>query len=131
MNLRDTISWLKTKIQVDLFPYVEECVRDPLTEKQKRLITTLEVMKVEDHVKSPEYQWMGRKLKDRYALARAFVAKAVYDFNTTRGLIEALKSMPNLRRICGFDGSVIVEEREGITIGGMILRLKRKKTILP
>jgi hypothetical protein len=131
MNLRDTISWLKTKIQVDLFPQVEECVRDPLTEKQKRLITTLEVMKVEGYVKSPEYQWMGRKLKDRYAIARAFVAKAVYDFNTTSGLIEALKSMPNLRRICGFDGSVIVEEREGITVGGTILRLKRKKTTLP
>jgi hypothetical protein len=49
-------------------------------------------MKVEDHVKSPEYQWMGRKLKDRYAIARAFVAKAVYDFNTTSGLIEALNS---------------------------------------
>jgi len=32
MNLRDTISWLKTKIQVDLFPHVEECARDPLTE---------------------------------------------------------------------------------------------------
>jgi len=59
MNLRDTISWLKTKIQVDLFSHVEECVSDPLTEKQKRLITTLEVIKVEDHVKSPEYQWMG------------------------------------------------------------------------
>jgi Transposase DDE domain len=131
MNLRDTISWLKTRIQVDLFPHVEECVSDPLTEKQKRLIATLEVIKIEDHVKSPEYQWMGRKLKDRYAIARAFVTKAVYDFNTTSGLIEALKTMPNLRRICGFDGSVIVEEREGMTIGGVILRLKRKKTTLP
>lgn len=131
MNLIKTISWLKAKIQADLFPHVEGCLKDPLTEKQKRLITTLEVMKIEEHVKSPEYQWMGRKLKDRYAIARAFIAKAVYDFNTTSGLIEALKTMPNLRRICGFDGSVIIEEREGITEGGTILRLKRKKTILP
>jgi hypothetical protein len=88
-------------------------------------------MKIEEHVKSPEYQWMGRKLKDRYAIARAFIAKAVYDFNTTSGLIEALKTMPNLRRICGFDGNVIIEEREGMTEGGTILRLKRKKTKLP
>jgi hypothetical protein len=44
MNLRDTISWLKTKIQVDWFPHVEECVRDPLTGKQKRYITTVEVI---------------------------------------------------------------------------------------
>jgi rubrerythrin len=131
MNLIETISWLKTKIQADLFSHVEGCTRDPLTEKQKRLITTLEIMRIEEHVKSPEYQWMGRKLKDRYAIARAFVAKAVYDFNTTSGLMEALKAMPNLRRICGFNGSVIVEEREGKTEGGTILRLKRRRTILP
>jgi hypothetical protein len=131
MNLIETISWLKAKIQADLFPHVEGCLKDPLTQKQKRLITTLEAMKIEEHVKSPEYQWMGRKLKDRYAIARAFIAKAVYDFNTTSGLIEALKTMPNLRRICGFDGSVIIEEREGMTEGGTILRLKRKKTKLP
>jgi len=131
MNLVEKISWIKAKIQSDLFPHVGECLKDPLTEKEKRLIITLEVVKIEDHVKTPEYQWMGRKLKDRYAIARAFVAKAVYDFNTTSGLIEALKAMTNLRRICGFDGSVIVEEREGKTVSGTILRLKRKKTTLP
>ena len=65
MNLRDTISWLKTRIQEELFLHIEECVSDPLTEKQKRLITILEVMKIEDHVKSPEYQLhkaIGRRL---------------------------------------------------------------------
>jgi hypothetical protein len=131
MNLTEKISWIKAKIQSDLFPHVEECLKDPLTEKQKRLIMTLEVAKIEDHVKSPSYQWMGRKLKDRYAIARAFVAKSVYEFTTTRGLLEALEAMPNLRRICGFASSVIVEEREGKTLGGTILRLKRKKTTLP
>ena len=40
----------------------------------------LELVGIEKHVKSPEYQWMGRKLKDCYAIARAFVAKAVYGF---------------------------------------------------
>jgi hypothetical protein len=59
MNLGETISWLRTKMQVDLFPHVEECVRDPLTEKQRRLITTLEVIKVEEHVKSPEYHFVA------------------------------------------------------------------------
>lgn len=60
MNLIETISWLKAKTQADLFPHVEGCLKDPLTQKQKRLITTLEAMKIEEHVKSPEYQWMGR-----------------------------------------------------------------------
>jgi hypothetical protein len=52
MNLVEKISWIASKIQSDLFPHVEECLNDPLTEKQKRLIMILEVMKIEDHVKS-------------------------------------------------------------------------------
>jgi hypothetical protein len=131
MNLIKKISLLLEKMQSDLFPHVEECLKDPVTEKQKRLIMTLEVAKIEEHVKAPSYQWMGRKLKDRYAIARAFVAKSVYRFPTTRDLLEALEATPNLRRICGFTGSILVEEREGKTFGGTLLRLKRKKTTLP
>ncbi len=46
---------------------------------------------------------MGRKLKDRQAIGRAFVAKAVYNYPATKDLIEALRTMPNLRKICGFN----------------------------
>ena len=60
-------AWLKDKIQVDLFPHLKLCFSDPLTEKQKQLIMILEMVEIERYVKSPEYQWMGRKLKDRYA----------------------------------------------------------------
>jgi len=102
MNLRETISWLKTKIQEDLFPHLRKCFEDPITEKQKQLITTLEIVQVERHITSHLYQWMGRPLEDRHAVARAFVAKAVYNYGTTRLLIEALHTMPNLRMICGF-----------------------------
>lgn len=103
--LRETISWLKTKVQEDFFPYLQACFSDPMTDKQKRLITILEIVQVEQYVKTPELQWMGRKLVDRYAIARAFVAKAVYKFPTTRALLEGLHTMPNLRSICGFSGS--------------------------
>jgi len=102
--LRETISWLKAKVQVDLFPILQTYFSDPMTDKQKRLITILEILQVEDYVKTPELQWMGRKLVDRYAIARAFVAKAVYRFPTTRALMEGLDTMPNLRGICGFSG---------------------------
>ncbi len=51
---------------------------------------------------SPSYRWMGRTPEDRRPIARAFVAKAVYDLPTTRMLIEMLHTMPNLRMICGF-----------------------------
>ncbi len=98
-RLRETISWIKAKIQSELFPHLEENFTDPITEKQKKLIMILEMVEIERHVKSPEYQWMGRKLKDRYAIARAFVAKAVYGYGTTNALIECLKTVTNLRRI--------------------------------
>jgi hypothetical protein len=131
MKLIETVSWLKAKIQAGLFPHIQECSIDPLTEKQKRLMMTLEILEIEKHVISPEYQWMGRKLKDRHAIARAFVAKTVYGYGTTSALIEALKAVSNLRRICGFTGVSVVQEREGKSMGGGILKLKRKKSALP
>jgi IS5 family transposase len=45
---------------------------------------------------------MGRKAVNRQWLARAFLAKAVYDLPTTNLLIEMLKLQPTLRRLCGF-----------------------------
>jgi hypothetical protein len=101
MHIRKTISWLSRKVQAELFPHLEEIFTDPITKKQKQLITT-EVVEVETHVTSYLYQWMGRKPKDRQAIARAFVAKAIYRYPTTRDLIEGLHTMPNLRKMCGF-----------------------------
>jgi hypothetical protein len=45
---------------------------------------------------------MGRKIREREAIARAFVAKRVYNYPTTRSLITALQETPNVRQICGF-----------------------------
>jgi len=102
MKLIETLSWIRTKIQVELFPYLEEAFTDPITKKQKQLIEVLEVVEVERHINSRKYQWMGRKPKDRHAIGRAFVAKAAYNFPTTKDLIEALHTVPNLRKVCGF-----------------------------
>jgi hypothetical protein len=44
----------------------------------------------------------GRPLSERTALARAFVAKAVFNFPTTRLLIEMLSADKTLRRLCGW-----------------------------
>jgi len=40
--------------------------------------------------------------KDREEMARAFVAKSVYNFQTTRALIERLKVDKTLRMLCGW-----------------------------
>jgi hypothetical protein len=102
VKLSETISWLKTRVQDNLFPHLKECFNDPLTQIQKDLVTSLEVIEIEKHVSSPLYHWMGRTPEDRRPIARAFVAKAVYDLPTTRMLVDMLHTMPNLRMICGF-----------------------------
>jgi len=129
--LRETISWLKTKVQEDLFPFFQTCVPDPMTDKQKRLITILEIVQVENYVKTPELQWMGRKIVDRYPIARAFVAKAVYQFPTTRALMEGLDTMPNLRSICGFSGSGFKTVTKARRVDGKLVVERKKKSTLP
>jgi hypothetical protein len=97
-----TISWLKTRVQDNLFPHLKERCNDPLTQIQKDLVTSLELVEIERYVSSPSYRWMGRRPEDRRPIARAFVAKAVYDLPTTRMLVDMLHTMQNLRMICGF-----------------------------
>jgi hypothetical protein len=103
MKLRETISWLMGTLQRGLFPYIEECAETPLTAKQKQLVQILEIVQVEKSVpKTAAKQWMGRKIQEREAIARAFVSKMVYNYPTTRALITALQETPNVRQICGF-----------------------------
>lgn len=91
------------QIQACLFSYLEQCFDEPLTDKQRQLVAVLEVVRIEEHVPPGSVQWMGRKRKDRRALARAFVAKAVYNLPTTEALIESLRDSKNLRRLCGWE----------------------------
>ncbi len=90
------------RIQASLFPHLERSLDEPMTDKQRQLVAVLEVVRIEEHVASGALQWMGRKRKDRRALATAFVAKAVCNFPTTEALIEALRNSRNLRRLCGW-----------------------------
>lgn len=95
----DRISHFWDRIQGYLFPIIEEEL-GPLTEKQLQLIETLEVIQIERFI---QRQDVGRPKKDRIALARAFVAKAVYNMTTTRSLIERVHTDPSMRRICGWE----------------------------
>ena len=45
----------------------------------------------------------GRPPQDRTPIARAFVAKMVYNKPTTRALLDRLKTDIALRRICGWE----------------------------
>jgi hypothetical protein len=95
------LSQIWFEIQEVLFPFVEEKIEEPLTEKLKNLVTTLELIRIDEMVRVPEY-WQGRSPKNRKQIARAFIAKAIYNIDTTRALIDRLRISPSLRRICGW-----------------------------
>ena len=96
------LSQIWFEVQQVLFPFMEDQIEEPLTDKLKQLIITLELVRIDELVKVPQY-WQGQSPKNRKQIARAFIAKAVYNLNTTRELIDRLKSTPALRRICGWE----------------------------
>lgn len=89
------------KIQCSLFPFLQETL-PPLTEKQQQLIEILEVVKIERFVPS-HFRTRGRPPKNRAAIARALIAKMVYNMTTTECLIDRLNTDISLRRICGWE----------------------------
>jgi len=74
----------------------------PLTGEHERLVTVLGMVRVEVFV-SMRDGGPGRPLKDRHALARAFIAKVVLGLPETRMLIERLAVDATLRRLCGWE----------------------------
>ena len=103
MPLRQTLSRHWFRFQRELFPWLEEAL-GPLGERYQRLVRVLELVRVEESLPTSR-GWQGRPLKDRAALARAFLAKAVLDVPTTRGLVERLRAEPTLRRLCGWEAA--------------------------
>jgi hypothetical protein len=103
MKLKAKISWLMGTVQQSLFPYLDESLPDPLTEAEKRLVKILELVQIEKYVPVRRCrQWLGRPIKEREAIARAFVAKALLRYQHTSSLRNALLSSQNLRILCGF-----------------------------
>jgi hypothetical protein len=100
-QLHEKLSQYWSKIQETLFPWIEEEL-EPLTAKQQQLIMILEVVRIEEFI--PDYFGCeGRPQKTRPAIARAYVAKMVYNHDTTLQLLERLQADKNLRRICGWE----------------------------
>ncbi len=96
-----TLSQYWLRIQSSLFPWLEEQLGE-LTEKEKRLVTTLDLIRVERFTASSR-SLHGWPPKERSAIARAFVAKAAYNMPTTRALLDRLGCDKKLRRICGWE----------------------------
>jgi hypothetical protein len=87
-------------MQGRLFSALEEQL-GPLTGKPRQLIAVLELVRIEAMV-GPWHGGVGRPARHERAIARAFVAKAVYNMSDTRQLLDRPRNDPSSRRICGW-----------------------------
>ena len=89
-------------IQKWLFPVLEEEIGE-LTEKQRELVRIVELIDPGKFMSPFQWGGLGRPTDARLSIFKAFVAKAVYNFPTTKLLIESILSSPPLRRLCGWE----------------------------
>ncbi len=91
--------WLKViNLEQSLFPRLKESMGS-LSPKEEKLIKILDFAEIENFVSTVQ---ITNPPKDREEMARAFVAKQVYNFQTTRELIDRLKIDRTLRLLCGW-----------------------------
>jgi len=91
--------WLKIiNLENLLFPQLEEKL-GILTSKEEKLIKILDFAEIEKNICTTS---KTNPPRDREQIARAFIAKSVYNFQTTRDLIDRLHVDKTLRILCGW-----------------------------
>ena len=108
--LRTRLTQFWQQVQHDLFPFMDK-IELVLTPKLQEVVTALEMIEIERFLGAYQFSAIGRPCKDRTAIARAFVAKAVLNLSTTEALIDRLKTDISLRRICGFSSTHAVPDK--------------------
>ena len=101
MSLKETLSAYWLHIQEELLPWLDDTTCGPLSGHHQQLVTVLGMVRIEAFV-SGWHELPGRPPSERAALARAFIAKAVFNIPTTSLLIEMLSADKTLRRLCGW-----------------------------
>jgi hypothetical protein len=64
-------------------------------------IRTVELINPLEFIDKYDWKGIGRKPSDRLCLIKAFIPKPIFKFTQTITLIDAVKSSPALRRLCG------------------------------
>jgi len=93
--------WFRVvNIESSLFPALKEELRlEELSKKEQKLIRILDFAEIEKNITVVS---ITNTPKDREEIARAFIAKSVYNLQTTRDLIDRLHCDRTLRILCGW-----------------------------
>ena len=87
-------------LQGQLFPVLSEEL-GPLGDRHQAFVRALSLLQLDGFV-TPN-RGRGRPAHDRACVARAFLAKAVFNIPHTRALLDRLAHDPTLRRLCGWE----------------------------
>lgn len=98
----NTLQRVCYSIQRQLFPAWEAEI-GALSEKEQTFVRIVGLTEVERFMAPYGWKWLGRKPEDRLPFAKAFIAKMVWNFTTTRALMDYLERCPTLRRLCGWE----------------------------
>lgn len=96
------LSPINIHIQRNLFPALEEEI-GVLSSKEQQFVRSIELLNIRPLLADQRWCGTGRKPHCRVAMAKAFIAKAVWNIPTTRGLIDRINASPSLRRLCEWD----------------------------
>lgn len=96
------LSHIYLGIQRMLLPALNEEMGE-LSAKERRFVAICEVTRLEAFMEACGWCGNGRKPRPRLHLARAFVAKALWNLPSTRALIDRLKADTHLRQLCGWE----------------------------
>lgn len=94
-------------LQKRLFPSLEEEL-GPLSTRHAALVRALALLQLDGFVALRHGR--GRRPHDRACIARAFLAKAVFNLPHTRALLDRLAHDLTLRRLCGWERATQVPE---------------------
>jgi hypothetical protein len=89
-------------LQRQLFPVLLQEVGE-LGEKDRHFIEVVSLLPLGKFLEPYRWQGIGCPPYERAWIVHAYIAKAVYQFPTTKALIEALQARPTLRRLCGYE----------------------------
>jgi len=94
-------------LQGQLFPILSEEL-GPMGEHHEAFVRALALLQLDGLV--TRRQGRGRPAHDRANIARAFLAKAIFNIPHTRALLDRLAHDPTLRRLCGWERAADVPD---------------------